>query len=93
MMYKKIFKYPLNASSVEQIIQMPYDAQILDVQIQGGNLFLWAIVDPAKDNLTYKFHVFGTGWALPYRFSNRYKHLKTVQDGVFVWHVFEVIGE
>ena len=92
-MVKKIYKYPLDATSVEQTIQMPYDAEILDVQIQNGNLFLWAVVDPDKDNLMRKFCIFGTGWTLPYRFSNRFKHLKTVQDGAFVWHVFEVRGE
>ena len=93
MMVKKIYKYPLDATSFEQTVQLPWDAEILDVQMQNGNLFLWAVVDLAKDNLVRHFRVFGTGWELPYRFSQRYKHLKTVQDGLFVWHVFEVIGE
>ena len=93
MMVKRIYKYKSTSTAEEQKLQLPFDARILDVQIQNGRLCLWAIVDPSKDNLMRTFRVFGTGWDLPYRFVNRYVHLKTVQDGGFVWHVFEVIGE
>ena len=92
-MVKRIYKYKLTSTAEEQRLQLPFDAVILDVQIQNGRLCLWAVVDPDKDNLSRCFRVFGTGWDLPYRFTTRYKHLKTVQDGGFVWHVFEVIGE
>jgi len=97
MMVKKIFKYKLEPLSTIQEINLPWDAEILDVQMQEAvgrrGLCLWAVVDPAKENLIRKFQIFGTGWPLPYRFVNKYKHLKTIQDGSFVWHVFEVIGE
>ncbi len=93
MMVKKIYKYKLSSHIGVQGIQMPWDADILDLQIQNGHLCIWAVVDPSKENLMRKFEVFGTGWDLPYRFIDRYEHLKTVQDGGFVWHVFEVVGE
>ena len=93
MMIKRIYKYTLNSHIGIQRINMPCFADILDCQIQHGRICLWAVVDPDKDNLSRRFEVFGTGWDLPYRFASRYNHLKTVQDGQFVWHVFEVIGE
>ena len=93
-MVKKIYKYKLKPITTIQDIQLPWDAEILDIQMQPGvGMCFWAIVDPSKDNLRRQFRIFGTGWDLPYRFADRYKHLKTLQDNGFVWHVFEVIGE
>jgi hypothetical protein len=86
---KAIFKFPMPKRAGVPI-QMPVGAQALSVQIQRGELVLWAIVDAAADAATEPrtFDVFMTGEPLPARVG---RFVATVQspDGWLVFHVFE----
>jgi hypothetical protein len=67
---------------------MPKGSEILDAQIQGDTLCLWAIVNPIEEEEDRKIHIVGTGNLFP---EIECCYLGTVQDGNFVWHVFEEI--
>jgi hypothetical protein len=69
-----------------QIVRMPEGAEILSVADQRGELCVWALVDPDADLENRMFYIFGTGnpvsETLPWQFVG------SVQQSVFVWHVF-----
>jgi hypothetical protein len=89
-MTQTVWKFPLLVCD-DQIILMPDQAEILCVQRQGELACLWALVDPHETLVPRRFFVVGTGHELPQR---NLKYVGTFQtdDGVFVWHVFEVRG-
>jgi hypothetical protein len=97
---KTIYKYRLQmATRYEHRLELPFNSKILDVQIQGNQLCLWAIVDPELDSVIRRFRVFGTGWSWKDKPDHDpivgldYTHLATVQEkNGMVWHVFEVRG-
>lgn len=64
---------------------IPAGARVLTAQIQAGAITLWVLVDPSRPTESRRFRISGTGWDLP--FPSEY--IATVQDGPFVWHVFE----
>jgi len=81
-----IWKFPL-AITDEQRPVMPVGAEPLTVQMQDGELAMWARVDPGALQRSRAVYVYGTGQPAP-RESAAY--LGTVQqfDGKLVWHVF-----
>lgn len=84
----KIFKYPFELAD-EPIVRMQKYAQILDCQSQAGVLTIWAIVDPNAEMVNRKLAVVGTGHA-DYPDTPRTKYIATVQQGNFVWHIFDM---
>lgn len=94
-MGRTIYKYNLsdacrlNSGAVE----MPEHAFFLSVQMQHGNVTLWAMVDPDAKMATRRFRIFGTGHEIT-GFPS-VNHIGTVQEegGRFVWHVFEMFAE
>jgi hypothetical protein len=93
---KMIYKYPLSSEIHHNAvfeIEMPRNAKILDVQIQGDTPVIWAIVNPKKEKRNYVFHVFGTGFELKDYEKKHYDYVGTIQQGrmtTLVWHIFEV---
>lgn len=85
---RKIFKYQLKIKD-EQAILMPKDAVIISAQFQSGALYLWAIVFPGNEKELRVFEIYGTGFDLPTTGMAARTHIATVQDGSFVWHIFE----
>jgi hypothetical protein len=84
-MMKTIWKYPLAVES-QVILTMPIDARILTVQMQNGVPTLWAEVDPdSKSKESRYVEVIGTGFDF-----EPGTYIGTVQDGLFVWHFYEV---
>ncbi len=82
---KKIFKYYLSVQQ-QQIIHLPYGAQILDVQVQDGSVCVWALVDPGvEETVEYTLFAYGTGEEFD---STGLTHLKTVQINPLVFHIF-----
>lgn len=85
---KTIYKYPLPYGRLLGVkLYMPTGAQILSVQMQDGDMVMWALVDPQnpkehRDDI----RIYGTGFEL---LSSPGRHVATLQDGPFVWHVFE----
>lgn len=96
---KTIWKYLLRAG--ENTVPMPRGAVVLDAQMQGLALQLWALVD--LENITVPndrlgagaqarvFVVHGTGQ--PVSDAWPLQHISTVQlmGGELIYHVFEVI--
>lgn len=66
---------------------MQRGAKILSVQIQGDRITLWAVVDTLADEVPREINIRGTGHAL--RGVKPDSFIGTVQDGPYVWHVFD----
>ena len=65
---------------------MPSGAQILCVKTQGLGVFLWAKVNPENETEMRSFFIMGTGNPMRHHGTT---YIGTVQDGDFMWHVFE----
>lgn len=75
---------PLQSSSVIAIIE---GAEILDIQMQGENIHIWEQHNIQTQKLVDRhFKVVGTGH--PFDDTGLW-YLGTVQQGSYVWHVFE----
>jgi hypothetical protein len=98
----RIYKYPLDLTE-RQSIRMPSGATILSLQVQHGQICLWAVVDPDAPLMDCVFLIVGTGHPLPDEVERVYaesftrhpqggggQYIGTVQmaGGSFVWHVF-----
>jgi hypothetical protein len=91
-MKSKILKYRLHLKD-EQSVPMPENHQILSAQVQNNELCLWVLVDPATKNEDVKILIFGTGFEIDYpgpETNFEFNFIDTVQQGGFVWHVFEL---
>lgn len=68
---KSIEKYPITNYLGDTVIHMPEMAEIISVEINQGNVWMWAIVAPANPSRAYYFEAVPTGGdmpALPYTF-------------------------
>lgn len=83
-----IHKYPLKHKTVQDVV-MPSGARLLDVQVQGGVLMLWAVVclTPSHPQRPRRILIAPTGGKFE---SLLEPHVATVQAGDFVWHVFDL---
>jgi hypothetical protein len=86
-MERTIFKYQLDLGPND--VQMPEGAEVLDVQMQRGEICLWALVSPSAPEVDRIFTIFGTGHPVP---ADGLKFIATIQasNGALVRHVFEV---
>lgn len=90
---EKIFKYPIDITD-KQSFSMPVGAKILTVQVQNGNPFIWAMVDPEAPTEEVTIRVHGTGH--PIYDSSNLEYISTFQSmyGVnLVFHVFKEIAD
>lgn len=90
---KKIYKYPVNWSRShdaphEASVELPRWAweNIIDIEFQGSELYLWAVVDPSEPTEKINLEIYGTGWEIEN--ADQLTHLKTVHVNGFVWHIF-----
>lgn len=96
---RQIWKFPLNVMPDDGTteIAMPEGAQIIHFEpLLSGDLSapnyhptVWAIVDSDSPLETRRFRIFGTGHPLP----RAARHVGTYFESVFVWHIFELLGE
>jgi hypothetical protein len=80
-----VYKWALKLGHNKVFI--PEGAIVLDAQMQHGSPTIWALVNtevPSRDRF---FIAVGTGHPVP---DNTKTYIGTMQDGSFVWHVFEV---
>jgi hypothetical protein len=90
---KKIWKYPLVANSDwrtikgRQVIEMPGNARILTVQVQGDTPCLWALVEVGEPPRARGIQIYGTG----HQADDAGVYIGTFQlaQGQLVFHVFE----
>ena len=84
---KVIYKYEL--SEHRMTFSIPAHAEVLCVQVQRGMPCLWMLVDTYYGDVGAKDRTFvieGTGNEFE---GHNIKYIGTVQQGVYVWHVFE----
>ena len=89
-MTKSICKYPLETKG-RQVVSLPIGSEILSVQEQDRQLFLWALVDPNEQLEERHIKIFTTGDVLDNDFGVPNKYIATVQlkfEGLVI-HVFE----
>jgi hypothetical protein len=86
----RIFKYEINLLFGVRVIQIPKNAQILDIQIQSivGNSMavLWAAVDEQEAKVNLEVVVVPTGSSAPPK--EKYKYFRTAQDRALVYHFY-----
>ena len=83
---KTIWKFPVPPTDEGSILEMPQGAEI---QVQGGGVQLWALVDPEADSETRIFRTYGTGHPIdhePGRLVGTYQ----LNGGGLIFHVFEL---
>lgn len=83
-----IYKYELEVDG-RQLILMPDQAEILDVQNQYNKLVLWAKVDTTRPPKNRIIEIYGTGHRMMTD-KPLSAYLASVQMGQFVWHVFDL---
>ena len=83
-----IWKFQLSMLVDLQKVMMPEGAELLSVANKNGNLFLWAMVDPSKENQCRWIEIIGTGTPITMNIVGR-KFIGTAVVNPFVWHVFE----
>lgn len=88
---KAIWKYPLILTG-EQNVTMPVESKILSVINQaGGNIVLYALVNTGNvSRVVREIVIVGTGNPFPEDEENLV-FIGTVEQGYFVWHIFERI--
>ena len=86
-----IWKFSLGPT-IDHTLSMPRGAEVLHADVQDGEFYLWALVDPAEELEDRHFIIAPTGGPGDDRISKA-NHISTIMDGRYVWHVFEVKGE
>jgi hypothetical protein len=82
---KVIYKYQL-----KPMVLLPKEALVLKAGIQNGELFVWALVDPNETtHIERLFEIVGTGHSFEHGYLT-HRHVDTIFDGPFVWHIWEV---
>jgi hypothetical protein len=88
-MKRAIWKYVLRLAE-RTVLRMPEGAQVLSVQVQGGGISLWALVDADARQVDRTFVLRKTGCDCDG--VARWTYLATVFYDSYVWHVFEDEG-
>jgi hypothetical protein len=84
---KVIYKYPMQLE-LYQTIELPENARILSIQLQSDQICMWVLTDTEMDfKVSRVFMVIGTGTSD--RIGEFDEYLASVQQGVYVWHIFE----
>lgn len=78
-----IYKYNLTNDGYEP--RIPKGGKVLTVQRQKGDICIWVLVDPKQNFEQRYFVVYGTGFEI----NPQHQYIGTVQEGAYVWHVFE----
>lgn len=89
-MFKTIRKYIVSLTD-SQYIEMPQNAEILNLDIQNENLCLWVLVDHSEKKEKRLFEVFGTGSDIYYDMGIERKYIDTfmANNDSLVFHLFE----
>lgn len=89
-MREVIYKYEILNSGEECSLWLPKGSGVLKAGMQNGNLYLWIqhdAMDYAPPMEMRTFRVLATGQ----EFEEDLEYHGTVFDGIFVWHVMEVM--
>jgi hypothetical protein len=86
-----IWKFPLTLTECQQVL-MPEGAKIMTAQIQAGDLYLWARVNPAAARRGRVIRIIGTGHAIENDDCLHYIASVQANGGALVWHIFEELA-
>lgn len=90
MKEQQIWKFPLKITG-EQVITVPIGFSPLSCQFQNNELYVWGIVMVSEIRIPITIHIYGTGHIIPQLYPSKSRsYISTVQDGAFVWHIFEI---
>jgi hypothetical protein len=89
---KIIYKYPIEnvSNGARNIIPMQKGAKVLDIEYQGTQLTIWALVEkdaPMEDN---EFLIFSTGHAEPMFDNPNLVYMSSAQHHTHFWHIFKL---
>ncbi len=94
-MKKTIYKYPIKAQNAQKVT-MPIGAEILSVQVQNNEPFLYALVNPDNQSEERFVRTYPTGGNVPVEMGLELKYIGTFilndpshTTGTFVGHLFE----
>jgi len=93
---RTIWKFTFELTD-EPLLKMPVGAQIVHGALltpsspmgQPGEFAIWAVVDDQAPTEWRRLLMRGTGHPI---FDAIGPHIATVQDGPFVWHIFDLGG-
>ena len=88
-MSKRIWKYPIEPGYLE--LRLPVDSQILSVQVQSEQPFLWVLVNPEDRTVSRRFKAYPTGLPIEDESIN-YIGTFQLDGGKLVFHLFEIIN-
>jgi len=87
-MTQSVWKYPLKVDD-RQVIEMPFGASPLKVDVQNGQPYLWALVNPAVEQVKCEIIIVGTGHPVDdFITASEYVDSFMMHDGALVFHVF-----
>ena len=84
---KAVWKYELAVNDYPQCVEIPAFGKIVECEIQGDMIAMWAVVDTEGTLFRRMFCVHGSG----HEVKIEEKYIGTVHAPTFVWHVFELI--
>ena len=84
-----IHKHGLLLTDKQELV-LPKYAMFLDFQVQRGALTTWWLVHDDNDTENRTLVIAGTGRSIEHPIDCL-SHLGTVQVGVWVWHLFELL--
>jgi hypothetical protein len=71
-----------------QGIAVPFGAKFLTAQLQAGEWCIWYLCNDQQPMTSRKIVVVGTGHETP---SGVLDYIDTIQDGAYVFHLFEAV--
>lgn len=85
----QIWKWKIEITD-RQTIMMPAGAKLLDVQMQRGECFVWALCDQEAAKEPRHLAIYGTGKPIPNDDAGEYVATFQILSGTLVFHVFDV---
>ena len=93
---KKVYKYAIKHQSTQRV-EMPIGAEILSVQVQNNDAYVYALVNPDEPTTEDRFfRTYATGGNIPAEIGFELKYIGTFMlndpehtTGTFVGHLFE----
>lgn len=82
-----VWKFYLQIGGVWEV-EMPANAEILSLALQGADLFFWAKVEPGNALERRRFLVVGTGHGIPH-YAEKFLGTVHLANGL-VLHAFEI---
>lgn len=81
---QRVYKYRLPSPNEEPFVEMPKDAELLDVAAQDGIPYVWALIRPGQPLVRRYIRVYATGEPV----DGSPDFVGTFRIDWTVWHVF-----